>query len=172
MESAIFGLVGVALGALLTVAREWWFQSRKTRKDAGYLAIEKIRPGDRVLSQHPETGELAYRLVLDTTLRPPSPSLRVRCGEEEIVATLGHPMWVAGKGWRMTKEIEVGDLLHGVQGSVSVDAIEPGPEAEAYNLVVADFNTYCIGKHRVLVHDNQTRLVTDAVLPGLVLNSK
>jgi hypothetical protein len=39
MESAIFGLVGVALGALLTVAREWWFQSRKTRKDAEYLSI-------------------------------------------------------------------------------------------------------------------------------------
>jgi len=40
MESAIFGLVGVALGALLTVAREWWFHSRKTRKDAEYLAIQ------------------------------------------------------------------------------------------------------------------------------------
>jgi hypothetical protein len=39
MESAIFGLVGVALGALLTVAREWWFQSRKNRKDSEYLSI-------------------------------------------------------------------------------------------------------------------------------------
>lgn len=39
MESAIFGLVGVALGALLTVAREWWFQSRKDKKDAEYLSI-------------------------------------------------------------------------------------------------------------------------------------
>ncbi len=39
MESAIFGLVGVALGAVLTVAREWWFQSRKNRKDAEYLSV-------------------------------------------------------------------------------------------------------------------------------------
>jgi hypothetical protein len=39
MESAIFGLVGVALGALLTVLREWWFQNRKNKKDAEYLAI-------------------------------------------------------------------------------------------------------------------------------------
>lgn len=38
MESAIFGLIGVALGALLTVFREWWFQSRKNRKDAKYLS--------------------------------------------------------------------------------------------------------------------------------------
>ncbi len=39
MESAIFGLIGVALGALLTVVREWWFQSRKDKKDAEYLSI-------------------------------------------------------------------------------------------------------------------------------------
>jgi hypothetical protein len=40
MESAIFGLVGVALGALLTVAKEWWFQNSKNRKDAEYLSIQ------------------------------------------------------------------------------------------------------------------------------------
>jgi hypothetical protein len=40
MESAIFGLVGVVLGALLTIAGEWWLQSRKTRKDAEYLSIQ------------------------------------------------------------------------------------------------------------------------------------
>lgn len=37
MESAIFGLIGVALGAALSAAREWWLQSRKIRKDAVYL---------------------------------------------------------------------------------------------------------------------------------------
>ena len=40
MESAIFGLVGVVLGTLLTVAKEWWFQSSKNRKDAEYLSIQ------------------------------------------------------------------------------------------------------------------------------------
>ena len=40
MESAIFGLVGVALGALLTVAKEWWFQRSRNRKDAEYLSIQ------------------------------------------------------------------------------------------------------------------------------------
>jgi hypothetical protein len=39
MEAAIFGLLGVALGAVLTLFREWWFQSRKDRKDAEYLAV-------------------------------------------------------------------------------------------------------------------------------------
>ena len=82
------------------------------------------------------------------------------------VATLGHPLWVSGSGWRMAKELHAGDLLHGVHGSVPIDSIEPGPEAEAYNLVVADFNTYFIGKHRLLVHDNRARLATNKVLPG------
>lgn len=40
MEAAIFGLVGVLLGAFLTVAKEWWFQRRRDRKDAEYLAIQ------------------------------------------------------------------------------------------------------------------------------------
>lgn len=40
MESAIFGLVGVVIGGLLTVAKEWWFHSRKNRKDAEYLSIQ------------------------------------------------------------------------------------------------------------------------------------
>lgn len=40
MESAIFGLVGVALGAVLSVAKEWWFQRNRNRKDAEYLSIQ------------------------------------------------------------------------------------------------------------------------------------
>lgn len=51
MESAIFGLVGVALGALLTVAKEWWFQSRKTKKDAEYLAIQVSCELERYVSR-------------------------------------------------------------------------------------------------------------------------
>jgi hypothetical protein len=39
MQAAIFGLLGVALGAALAVLREWWFQGRKTRKEAEYLAV-------------------------------------------------------------------------------------------------------------------------------------
>jgi hypothetical protein len=139
--------------------------------DTGALPIEAVRVGDRVLSQDQETGELAYKLVLDTTVRPPSPTLRIGVGDEEIATTLGHPIWVAGKGWRMAKELKPGELLHGVHGGVPIDYIEPGPEAEAYNLVVADFNSYFVGNHRVLVHDNLARAVTAAVLPGLVMEA-
>ncbi|WP_310631486.1 hypothetical protein [Paraburkholderia sp.] len=43
MESAIFGLIGVVVGALLTTLKEWWFHRGKTRKDREYLVIQVAR---------------------------------------------------------------------------------------------------------------------------------
>lgn len=42
MESAIFGLIGVIVGSLLTVAKEWWFSARRTKKEAEFLAIQLV----------------------------------------------------------------------------------------------------------------------------------
>ena len=39
VESAIFGLLGVITGSLLATAKEWFFEHRKSQKDAEYLAI-------------------------------------------------------------------------------------------------------------------------------------
>lgn len=50
MESAIFGLIGVALGGLLPLAREWWFQRRQEAKDAGFLVILVARQLDLYVS--------------------------------------------------------------------------------------------------------------------------
>jgi hypothetical protein len=41
-------------------------------------------------------------------------------------------------------------------------------EINAHNLVVADFNTYFVGQAKILVHDNQPRSPTRAVVPGYV----
>ncbi|MDA1055241.1 MAG: polymorphic toxin-type HINT domain-containing protein [Planctomycetota bacterium] len=134
--------------------------------ETGGVPIEQVRAGDRVLSQDQDTGELAYKLVLERTLRPPTSVLRIGLDDEELAITPGHPMWVVGKGWRMAKEVTIEDRLHGMHGAVEIDYIKPGPEDEAYNLVVADFNTYFVGKQRVLVHDNLFRSNTDTVIPG------
>jgi hypothetical protein len=68
----------------------------------------------------------------------------------------------------MAKEIAVGDYLYGVHGGVPVEFVEKGPESNAYNLVVADFNTYFIGDHRILVHDNRARHPVPNLVPGFV----
>lgn len=50
MDKAIFGLLGVVLGVILTVLKEWWLQSRKNKKEAEYLAIQIISMLDRFTS--------------------------------------------------------------------------------------------------------------------------
>ena len=38
----------------------------------------------------------------------------------------------------------------------------------AYNLIVADFNTYCVGEHLLLVHDNTPRRPPAVDVPALL----
>lgn len=134
----------------------------------GERPIETLELGDLVLAQNVDTGELAYKPVIGRTVRPPSPILKLSLGDEELLTTRGHPFWVAGVGWRMAKELGDAAMLYGVTGAARVEAIESAGEAEAYNLVVADFNTYFVGESGVLVHDNTPRLPTLATVPGLV----
>lgn len=140
----------------------------KVWTESGPQPIETIRIGDRILSQDCDTGELAYKIVMQTTVRPPSKTLRIEVDGDEIWTTLGHPFWAVDQGWLMAKQLEEGSLLHSISGPQLVDNINPGPEATAHNLVVADFNTYFVGDAKVLVHDNQPRMPTRAAVPGYV----
>jgi hypothetical protein len=150
------------------VQKECFARGTPVWTKTGERPIETLTLGDLVLAQNVETGELAYKPVIRTTVRPPSPLIKIACGGEEILTTRGHPFWVAGVGWRMSKELGDGAALHGVGGSARIEAIEPAGEAEAYNLVVADFNTYFVGTTGILVHDNTPRRPTRATTPGLV----
>jgi pretoxin HINT domain-containing protein len=137
--------------------------------ESGIRPIDSIQPGDRVLSQDPDTGELCFKVVTGKTLRPPTEASRLTVNGETITTTLGHPLWVTGKGWEMAKHVKEGDQLHGIGGVVNVNSIEPLPnKVEAHNLVVDDFNTYFVGNCGMLVHDNTYRKPTRAVVPGLV----
>jgi hypothetical protein len=142
------------------------------RTETGTVKIESIQPGDRVLAQDQDTGELAYKVVLTTTLRPPAEMLKITGGGEEIVTTLGHPFWVSGHGWKMAKQLQEGDLLHSLGGAVKVEKIAPAGQERAHNLVVDDFNTYFVGQAGLLVHDNEFRKPTRAIVPGLVVEEQ
>ncbi len=133
----------------------------------GQRPIESLELGDLVLAQDVDTGELAYKPVIGRTVRPPSEILKLTIGEEAVLTTRGHPFWVAGVGWRMAKELGEGAVLYAVTGAARIDAVHSTGEAEAYNLVVADFNTYFVGESGVLVHDNTPRKPTLAMVPGL-----
>ncbi len=135
--------------------------------ELGPRPIEQIVLGDRVLSQNVESGELAYKPVLRTTLRPPSQLVCVWMDREQIRASGGHPVWVSGKGWCKVRDLETNWVLHGVTDPASVVSTERGGSEPTYNLVVADFHTYFVGRAKVLTHDNTVRQPTDAIVPGL-----
>jgi hypothetical protein len=137
------------------------------------VPIQHVKIGDRVLSQDLDSGELAYKTVLRTTALPPTTeTVRVMVDGESIDMTKAHVLWVTNKGWRMAKELEPGDRLHGVHGVVTLEAtVELPPELEVYNLVVADFNTFFVGQSAALVHDITyvtRRRPTMAIVPGLL----
>jgi len=138
--------------------------------EAGPRAIESIQVGDRVLSQDPDSGELTFKLVLRTTVSPPATVLTLRAGDESISASLGHPFWVNGLGWRMIKELKASDQLHQPTGTLEVTEVRQRPDKlPVHNLVVADFHTYFVGEQKILVHDNTYRLPTLAAVPGLIV---
>jgi hypothetical protein len=132
----------------------------------GPVAIEKIQVGDMVLAQHPETGELAYKPVLATTVRPKSPLAAIRVAGETLRTSGGHPLWVEGRGWVKSRNVRGADRLWGASSVATVESVEMEPEAETYNLVVADFHTYFIGDARVLSHDNTVCVPTRNARPG------
>ena len=135
--------------------------------EAGPMAIEKIKIGDLVLSQDPHTGELGYRPVLNTSVGPPSPTVKLAIADDTIVATRGHRFWLAGKGWQMAKFLKTGDRLVTGSGSIDLHDITKAPDAEAFNLEVGQFHTYFVGNGRVLVHDITCPQPTTNIMPGV-----
>jgi hypothetical protein len=146
----------------------------------GPAPIADVKPGDRVLTQQPFTGELSYQPVLQVTRRKPTSLIEIGLGSETIRATRGHPFWVCGKGWKMAKELEVGQWLHGVDGPVRVDRLEQLPAANPddagadhkpandllCNLVLEERHNYFVGRQRVLAHDN-TFFPSDGPVPAV-----
>jgi hypothetical protein len=133
----------------------------------GLRPIEILTTGDLVLSQDVNTGEIRYKPVLARTLRPAGPTVQVTTEDESFLSTRGHPLWVAGAGWKMSKELGAGMVLQTLAGSGQVRSVQSARDAETYNLVVGDFNTYFVGSSGILAHDNTPRRSTQAVLPGI-----
>jgi len=135
--------------------------------ETGPVAIETIQVGDRVLAQNIENGELTYKTVLCTTIRPAKPLVVLRVGDESITATGGHRFWVTGEGWTKARDLSPRTLIHTVTGNAAVNAAETGPTAETYNLVVDSFHNYFVGRAGYLVQDLPLPQPTNVVVPGL-----
>jgi len=135
----------------------------------GPVAIEKVQVGDMILTQDTSTGELTFKPALETTVRPVSMLAKIMTATGEMIETsAGHPFWVAGEGWVKARDLRSGMELHGLNGPVRVSSVSDSREEQTYNLIIADHNTYFVGKAKVLSHDNTIRQAIDEVVPGLI----
>jgi hypothetical protein len=149
------------LGDCLLAGTRVWTASGPTR-------IEEIQVGDLVLSQHPETGELAYKPVLKTTVRPPERLVKVVFGDKALQSSGGHPFWIVGRGWVKVRDIEPGSRLHVVEGTTDVVSVHATGREQTHNVIVADFHTYFVTEAKILTHDNTIREPTRCAVPGLM----
>ena len=119
----------------------------------GPRPIESIRTGDEVLSQDTTTGTLAFEVVLTAHRNRPATTLRIKAGDESIVATGIHRFWKAGKGWTMARDLKPGDRLRILGGVTEIQSIVPGETQPVYNLDVAENRDFFVGTQGLLVHD-------------------
>lgn len=167
-ESATHQLVYVPSTSSNRPACECFALGTLVWTEQGPQRIETLGPGDMVLSQNPLTGELGYRPILDTTVRPPTKFVELNLsGGEQIYATRGHRFWVNGEGWCMARFLKSGLALHSTGGAVGLTKATLLDGEEAYNLIVDEFHTYFVGESKVLVHDSTCPEPTLAPIPGM-----
>jgi hypothetical protein len=158
--------LGVNLGATV-VGHACFASGTPVWTSHGLEAIDKIQLGDYVFAQSIETGELAYKPVVFRTLLPRTKAKLLRTASETIHATTAHPFWVAGRGWTKVKALNAGTPLRTVDDVVRLEEAAEGEKTFAYNLEVADFGTYFVGKTGFLVHDNTPIRDLPRKAPGL-----
>ena len=129
--------------------------------EAGPRPIATIRPGDRVLAVDQETGEQAWKPVLEAygveerriyTLAVTGADGAAR----ELETTDNHRYFVTGQGWRVTAHLQPGDVLATQAGTVTLDAkTDTKRFTRVHNLKVADYHTYYAfaGDSALLVHN-------------------
>lgn len=127
-----------------------------------------------VLAQNPETGEIAYKEVLDTFRNETNVVVHVTVNDETFTCTEEHPFYVEGKGWVNAGALHAGMVVWLADGTkaiiedVTIEYLDT-PIA-VYNFKVEDFHTYFVGYSGVLVHNAScgTTTTSDSTeeLPG------
>ncbi|MGC8644195.1 MAG: polymorphic toxin-type HINT domain-containing protein, partial [Isosphaeraceae bacterium] len=105
---------------------------------SGQRAIEELKVGDQVLTQDTTSGALGFEPILAVLHNPPSRVLRIELDSgESIVATEIHRFWLAGRGWKMTRDLKPGDRLRMIGGTARIVGISTVRHQRVFNLEVA-----------------------------------
>ena len=124
---------------------------------AGLKKIEEIREGDLVLAYDEETGEQAYKPVVQLFRNESKDWTGVTVNGKEIISTPGHKYYLPeSKTWVSAEDLKVGDEVLTSEGQRAIiKAVRPihyeTPQT-TYNFEVEGFHTYYVGTG-VLVHN-------------------
>lgn len=125
---------------------------------SGHVAIESIRPGDKVLSTNPDTFEVAEKVVVETYVHENDTLVHLMINGEEIITTETHPFHVSNNGFVEAGKLYPGDELVGINGEIHIVNQVCFKQLEksvtVYNFHVEGFNTYHVGNACVLVHNS------------------
>ena len=132
--------------------------------ETGLRPIEDIRVGDQVQSRNPATGVTALKTVTGLVHRHDREIYVVKLAVKspsrgEHIATFkttdDHPWRSASGEWLHTVELTPGALLLRAEGQPArvVSVVNSGKTAPTFNLEVADFHTYFVGKDKIWVHN-------------------
>ncbi len=128
--------------------------------EEGLRPIEGIEVGDMVLSRDEKTGETTLKTVTNLIRNFDRVIWEVNLtgvdGATELLeASEDHPWWVAGKGWLPTNQLTAGMAVVTADGKGMVvnsvfntNIIHP-----TFNLTVAEFNTFFVGRNSIWVHN-------------------
>ena len=124
---------------------------------AGLKKIEEIREGDLVLAYDEETGEQAYKPVVQLFRNESKDWIGVTVNGKEIISTPGHKYYLPEtKAWVSAEDLKVGYKVLTSDGEyATIEAVRPihyeTPQT-TYNFEFEGFHTYYFG-NGVLVHN-------------------
>ena len=124
---------------------------------AGLLAIEKINPGDKVISTDPDTLETSEKTVLETYIRKVDMLVHLVINGEEIVTTDNHPFYVQDRGSVEAGRLLVDDKLVSVNGDdlfvehVKIEELDT--LIDVHNFQVENSHSYFVGQNNIWVHN-------------------
>ncbi len=139
----------------------------------GLVPIEEIKVGDRVWARDVDSGETALKEVIDLIRRHERRiwviNFEAADGTiHQFETTDDHPWWIPDLGWVNTSELSLGMVAASREGEALIvnEVAETERFAATFNLTVADFETYFVGKLGILVHncnlDNVSDIPTNA----------
>jgi hypothetical protein len=149
--------------AMATKACSFGGETLVLMADGTTKPISKIRPGDMVLAQDPETGEIGARKVTDAWVHDDD-LVRLEIDGDIVRTTEDHPFWNdTDQQWQRADQLDSGDVVLTADGRrVKVGVlIGSAGRGSAYNFTVEGLHTYHVlfGDDAILVHNACSKIL-------------